>query len=178
MKPEVHDKSEFLRETAKELLEDGQPHSYGEIVKFIRGRAEGTNWEGQVEVNNVWHVLDDLVKTTDAPYGKVRRGVYQKNAPSVLPPLIQTQAISLYDILDQAVDLLEKLEQYHHAAQNDPDPAMNSEMQNTIYASTFQEFDRGVDWLTYWLAEIENQHQKEDEQNAVNEIGKDMSMSM
>ena len=63
MKPEAHDKSEFLREAAKELLEDGQPHSYGEIVKFIRGRAEGTNWEGQVEVNNVWHVLDDLVKT-------------------------------------------------------------------------------------------------------------------
>lgn len=55
---------------------------------------------------------------------------------------------------------------------------MNSEMQTTIYASTFQKFDRGVDWLTYWLAEIEDQHQKEDEQNAVNEIDKDMSMSM
>lgn len=176
MKPEAHDKSVFLRETAKELLEDGQPHSYGEIVKFIRGQAEGTNWEGQVEVNNVWHVLVDLVRSPDSPYGKARRGVYQKNVPSVLPPLIQTQTISLYDILDQAVDLLEKLEQYHHAAQNDPDPAMNSEMQNTIYASTFQEFNRGVDWLTYWLAEIEDQ--KEDEQNAVNEIGKDMSMSM
>ena len=37
---------------------------------------------------------------------------------------------------------------------------------------------QGVDWLTYWLAEIEDQNQKEDEQNAVNEIGKDMSMSM
>lgn len=178
MKPEAYDKSEFLREAAKELLEDGQPHSYGEIVKFIRGQAEGTNWEGQVEVNNVWHVLDELVKTTDSPYGKARRGVYQKNAPSVLPPLTQAQAISLYDILDQAVDLLEKLEQYHNAAQNDPDPAMKSEKQNTIYASTFQKFDHGVDWLTYWLAEIEDQHQKEDGHNAVNEIGKDMSMSM
>lgn len=176
MKLEAHDKSEFLREAAKELLEDGQPHSYGEIVRFIRGQAEGTNWEGQVEVNNVWHVLDDLVKTTDTPYEKARRGVYQKNAPSTLPLITQNQVISLYDILDQAVDLLEKLEQYHNAAQSDPNLAINGEMQNTIYASTFQEFDHGVDWLTYWLAEIEDQ--KEDTQNDVNEIEKDMSMSM
>lgn len=178
MKPETHDKSVFLRETAKALLEDGQPHSYGEIVKFIRGQAEGTNWEGQIEVNNVWHVLDDLVRSPDSPYGKARRGVYQKNTLGILPPSAPPQAVSLYDILDQAVDLLEKLEQFHNTAQNNPDSALNSEMLNTIYASTFREFDHGVDWLTYWLAEIEDQNQKEDTQNAVNEIEKDMSISM
>lgn len=176
MKPEAHEKSVFLRETAKALLDDGQPHSYGEIVKFIRGQAEGTNWEGQVEVNNVWHVLDDLVSSPDSPYGKARRGVYQKNALDTLPPATRPQEVSLYDILDQAVDLLEKLEQFHNAAQNNPDPALNVEMLNTIYASTFWQFDRGVDWLTYWLAEIEDQ--KEDMQNAVSEIEKDMSISM
>lgn len=179
MKPEALEKSQFLRETAKDLLEDGQPHSYGEIVQFIRKQAEGTNWEGQIEVNNVWHVLDDLVKSADSSYGKARRGVYQKNAPIALPLPTQPPAFSLYDILDQAVDLLEKMEQYHTAAQYNPDPVLNSKTIDPIYKRTFQEFDHAVDWLTYWIAEIEDQYQKEVPiQESSNEVKEDMSMSM
>ena len=35
-------RTQFLKNAAKELLADGEPHSYGELVQFIRKRAEGT----------------------------------------------------------------------------------------------------------------------------------------
>lgn len=178
MKQEIYEKAQFLREKAKLLLDDGAPHSYGEIVKFIREQAEGTIWDGQIEVNNVWHVLDDLIKADNSLYSKARRGVYQKKPHENTAIPLQSPPFSLHDILDQAVDLLDKLEQYHTATQNSPDPVLGNDVFNTIFEHTFQELDHGVDWLTYWIAEIDDQYQKEEIQNAVNEIAKDMSISM
>lgn len=34
---EVISRSQFFKKAAKELLADGQPHSYGEIVQYIAG---------------------------------------------------------------------------------------------------------------------------------------------
>lgn len=95
-----------------------------------------------------------------------------------MPLSTQPPAFSLYDILDQAVDLLEKMEQYHTAAQYNPDPVLNSTI-DPIYKRTFQEFDHAVDLLTYWIAEIEDQYQREVPiQESSNEVKEDMSMSM
>ena len=59
---EVISRSQFFKKAAKELLADGQPHSYGEIVQYIRAQAKGTCLDGSIESNNVWQSLRSMMQ--------------------------------------------------------------------------------------------------------------------
>lgn len=81
---EVISRSQFFKKAAKELLADGQPHSYGEIVQYIRTQAKGTCLDGSIESNNVWQSLRSMMQEPESPYQKVKWGTYQKGSPQNL----------------------------------------------------------------------------------------------
>ena len=39
-------KSDFIAQCFRERLDDGQPHSYQDILEYIRAQAVGTAYEG------------------------------------------------------------------------------------------------------------------------------------
>ena len=51
-------KNEFVLNCFRELLDDGEPHRYREIIDYVREQAKGTQYEGTIEQNNL--VLDIL----------------------------------------------------------------------------------------------------------------------
>lgn len=129
---EVISRSQFFKKAAKELLADGQPHSYGEIVQYIRTQAKGTCLDGSIESNNVWQSLRSMMQEPESPYQKVKWGTYQKGSPQNLnaKPVMDTRDLQreIYQIVDQTVGLLDRFEEYCSAAQKDIDLADGHEV--------------------------------------------------
>lgn len=76
------ERNQFIKDAAEKLLADGCPHSYGEIVRFVRQQAEGTELEGRVEVNNVWHSLRSMTREAGTHYQKVGGASIRRGRPS------------------------------------------------------------------------------------------------
>ena len=110
------ERNQFIKDAAEKPLADGCPHSYGEIVRFVRQQAEGTELEGRVEVNNVWHSLRSMTREAGTPYQKVRRGFYQKGPPQRITagPALEAPGgqSEIYQLMDQAIELLDRFESY------------------------------------------------------------------
>lgn len=41
-------KNEFVLNCFRELLDDGEPHRYREIIDYVREQAKGTQYEGTI----------------------------------------------------------------------------------------------------------------------------------
>lgn len=116
-------KTEFIQRCFQELLNDGQPHRYREILDYIRQQAVGTEFEGTIEQNNAVIAFGQHLNEPDYPYGRVRHGVYQKIPLCALQDQqLNKQLTDLHRFLDQAVALQEQMaEAYAKSSDNWPD---------------------------------------------------------
>ena len=123
MKYEITSKKEFQIEAAKALLADGQPHSYAEIVQHIRSQAEGTVLEGRIDYGNVWYSLRSMMEEPGSHYQKAGWGAYQKDPPQRITAEpaqdVKDGQSEIYQIMDQAVELLERFESYSSRVQGE-----------------------------------------------------------
>lgn len=179
---EVISRSQFFKKAAKELLADGQPHSYGEIVQYIRAQAKGTCLDGSIESNNVWQSLRSMMQEPKSPYQKIKWGTYQKGSPQNVnaKPVIDSHNLQgeIYQIIDQAVGLLDRFEEYCSMAQKDIDLAGGHEMFTAIHQQISHNLDDAVTGLSCWVAELENMQEKHEAGPVQLKEADDMTLSM
>lgn len=154
------ERNQFIKDAAEKLLADGCPHSYGEIVRFVRQQAEGTELEGRVEVNNVWHSLRSMTREAGTHYQKVRRGFYQKGPPQRITagPALEAPGgqSEIYQLMDQAIELLDRFESYSAKAREEQNLADGQEALAAIRRQVMRSLDDAVTGLSCWAAELED----------------------
>ena len=179
---EVISRSQFFKKAAEELLADGQPHSYGEIVQYIRTQAKGTCLDGSIESNNVWQSLRSMMQEPESPYQKVKWGTYQKGSPQNLnaKPVMDTRDLQreIYQIVDQTVGLLDRFEEYCSAAQKDIDLADGHEVFTAIHRQISHSLDNAITGLSCWVAELENIQEKHETGHLHHKETDDLTLSM
>ena len=158
MKYEITSKKEFQIEAAKALLADGQPHSYAEIVQHIRSQAEGTVLEGRIDYGNVWYSLRSMMEEPGSHYQKAGWGAYQKDPPQRITADPSQDAkdgqSEIYQIMDQAVELLERFESYSSRVQGELNLTSGQETFTAIRQQIMQNLDGTVTGLSCWLSLI------------------------
>ena len=146
MKYEITSKKEFQIEAAKALLADGQPHSYAEIVQHIRSQAEGTVLEGRIDYGNVWYSLRSMMEEPGSHYQKAGWGAYQKDPPQRITAEPSQDAkggqSEIYQIMDQAVELLERFESYSSRVQGELNLTSGQETFTAIRQQIMQKIGR------------------------------------
>lgn len=160
MKYEITSKKEFQIEAAKALLADGQPHSYAEIVQHIRSQAEGTVLEGRIDYGNVWYSLRSMMEEPGSHYQKAGWGAYQKDPPQRITAEpaqdVKDGQSEIYQIMDQAVELLERFESYSSRVQGELNLTSGQETFSAIRQQIMQNLDGTVTGLSCWAAELED----------------------
>lgn len=156
-------KSDFVVQCFQKRLDDGQPHSYRDILDYIREQAVGTVYEGTIEQNNAVLSFKKCMEQPDSPYGRVRHGVYQKASPSALQDRkICDQLVKLRSLLDRSLALQKEMKELHAnccAEWPDAEEAFNAE-----WNSTNKNLDASIDCLTAWIADVEDLEMKPQEE--------------
>lgn len=166
-------KNEFVERCFRERLDDGQPHSYRDILEYIRKQAIGTEFEGSIEQNNAVISFKKCIESPDSPYGRVRHGVYQKVTPSVLHDRqIDTVLTELHALLNRSISLQNDMEKIHTKCCENWPEAIDSF--NAVWKSTDKNLDTAIDCLSAWIADIEDLDMKPQEKIDVPSIGKRM----
>ena len=62
-------KNEFVLNSFRELLDDGEPHRYREIIDYVREQAKGTQYAGTIEQNNLVLPISKKLEDPAFPYG-------------------------------------------------------------------------------------------------------------
>lgn len=147
-------KTRFVLDCFENLLSDGEPHRYREIVECVRDQSVGTEYEGTIEANNV--ALPILAKLRDPayPYRRTERGIYQM----VDLTLEQAEASgqqegSLYDLLDDMVELSRKAEA---ARMRQTEKYPGTQSLEKVYETVRQRLDELINVTTMWLADTED----------------------
>ena len=76
-------KAEFLRNCFKEMLDDGKPHRYRELLEFARQQIQGTRFEEKIQPNLFIQYVNSVIKKPDSDYERVQFGIYQKKSQIV-----------------------------------------------------------------------------------------------
>lgn len=152
---ETISKTEFIQRCFREMLDDGQPHRYRDILEYIREQAMGTEFEGTIEQNNAVLAFNSCLNGPDSPYGRVRHGVYQKVSPATLQDRqMNRQMTVLHRFLDQAIYLQEQMRETHtQGCESWPDA---QDRFGAIWKSAEGKVDELIDCLTAWIAETED----------------------
>ncbi len=145
--------SKFTETAAKAMLADGKPHRYGEIVEYVRQQAVGSELEGHIEINNVWSVLQRMIKAPESPFKKVDRGIYQQFPPLSLE---DKQITDLHGFLDQVIELQAKMEAFHEVQKNSLYTADEQDRIARICTQVTKELDMAIDGLSCWIAEMDD----------------------
>jgi len=74
-------KAEFLRNCFKEMLDDGKPHRYRELLEFARQQIQGTRFDEKIQPNLFIQYVNSVIKKPDSNYERVQFGIYQKKSP-------------------------------------------------------------------------------------------------
>lgn len=166
-------KSEFVERCFRERLDDGQPHSYRDILEYIREQAVGTEFEGSIEQNNAVLSFRKCIESPDSPYGRMRHGVYQKVAPSVLQDCrLCTALTELHGLLDRSLSLQKALAEIHaKCRENWPE---NVDSFDAVWKSTDKNLDTAIDCLSAWIADIEDLNMEPQEETEVPFMGMQM----
>lgn len=69
-------KREFVQKCFTELLSDGNPHDYKSLRAYIINQAIGTEFEGQLDSENLINSINPLLAASNQ-YLRIRRGIYQ-----------------------------------------------------------------------------------------------------
>ena len=94
-------KAEFLRNCFKEMLDDGKPHKYRELLEFARQQIQGTRFEEKIQPNLFIQYVNSVIKKPDSNYERVQFGIYQKKSPQKqLEIKADNELDRLYSMLD------------------------------------------------------------------------------
>lgn len=148
-------KTEFIRKCFREVLDDGQPHRYKDILNYIRQHAIGSEFEGAIEQNNAVLAFGKELNKADSPYVRVRHGIYQKIPLCALQDQqLNKQLIELHRFLDQAVSLQEQMANAYAEGCNDwPD---YEDRFGACWRTADTAIDEAIDCLAAWIAETED----------------------
>ena len=104
-------KAEFLRNCFKEMLDDGKPHRYRELLEFARQQIQGTRFDEKIQPNLFIQYVNSVIKKTDSDYERVQFGIYQKKSPQrKLEIKSDNELDRLYSMLDCSCALKEQME--------------------------------------------------------------------
>lgn len=165
-KKEESVKADFVRNCFKEVLSDGNPHRYSEIVEYASKKARGTEFYGSINRTAVVLDIKPLINKADSEYLRVRHGYYQMKTPEVMLALeTEKQGNNLYSALDNATALGEQLKKIRtECCLAFPEIA---DKINSSFKLSSECLDRCIDGLSYWMADIEDfsddESQDEDE---------------
>ena len=68
-------KAEFLRNCFKEMLDDGKPHRYRELLEFARQQIQGTRFDEKIQPNLFIQYVNSVIKKPDSNYERVQFGI-------------------------------------------------------------------------------------------------------
>lgn len=147
--------SEFARERFKELMADGQPHSFKDIVDYVVRQAGERGFQGEYYPSKIWMAITQLTKKADSEYVRIQHGVYQKGGQAMT--VSESTSSSWERVLDKAVELQELLRAGF--SQEAPMPDMTPEETHNYEAisnSTAAGIDEVVEGIAAWLAQMED----------------------
>ncbi len=148
-------KAGFVRNCFRELLSDGKPHRYSEIVEYTTKKARGTEFFGGINKTAVVLDIKPLINKPDADYLRVRHGYYQMKTPEVMLTIAtEKQGNNLYSALDNATALREQLANIRIEC-CDAFPEISDKI-NSAYKIADACLDKCIDGLSFWMADIED----------------------
>lgn len=145
----------FVRDCFRAVLNDGEPHRYREILEYARQQAQGTEFEGEIEPNNIVLAFNALIGNADSEYERVRHGIYQKRTPeSVMQSTSVIEGDTLYDILDAACDLHTKMKSAFARLSEKLPEAIDLIQPDSQFA--LEHLDQSIDGISGWIAHMED----------------------
>lgn len=164
-------KAGFVLNCFRQLLDDGQPHRYREILEYVREQAIGTPYEGGIEPNNLVVPISKKLKDPAFPYARTSFGFYQKAEPrSVAQESVMRQVPSIYDLLDNMFTVQRQMDAIHQA-QREQFP--ESESLETAFQTVSEHMETLLDCMSMWVADMEDQVQEladEPESDGISEM--------
>ncbi len=154
-------KTEFIQNCFKELLNDGQPHKYSEIVEYTKQKSLPTEFCDGIDRTGVVLYIGSLLKGDNAEYVRLKHGLYQKKTPElILNKNIEVQGSSIFSVVDDITEM----QKYLKTICNDGCAAFPQIKDNIQSAfKTIDEcLDRCIDELSFCMADIENLEFDED----------------
>lgn len=152
---EAKRRNDFVCDCFRTMLNDGEPHRYREILEYARQQAQGTEFEGEIEPNNIVLAFNALIGSPDSEYERVRHGIYQKRTPeSVMQSTAISEGDALYDILDTACDLYAKMKStFVRLSEKLPEA---TELIQPDYQFALERLDQSIDGISGWIAHMED----------------------
>lgn len=148
-------KAEFLRNCFKEMLDDGKPHRYRELLDFARQQIQGTRFDEKIQPNLFIQYVNGVIKKPDSDYERVQFGIYQKKSPQrKLEIKSDNELDRLYSMLDCSCALKEQMEKaYTDCCVVFPE---NREELAGTFKHTYESLDESINGLSAWLAYMED----------------------
>ena len=148
-------KAEFLRNCFKEMLDDGKPHRYRELLEFARQQIQGTRFEEKIQPNLFIQYVNSVIKKPDSDYERAQFGIYQKKSPQrKLEIKSDNELDRLYSMLDCSCALKEQMEKaYTDCCVVFPE---NREELAGAFKHTFESLDESINGLSAWVAYMED----------------------
>ena len=147
-------KNEFVLNCFRELLDDGEPHRYREIIDYVREQATGTQYEGTIEQNNLVLPISKKLEDPAFPYARVSHGIYQKTEQSpVQQESVGCHTPSAYDLLDILFGVQNQIEAIHKTQQEEF--PSNKTLENSFQVVSGH-LETLLDSMSMWIADTED----------------------
>lgn len=148
-------KTEFVQNCFKELLADGQPHKYSEIVDYTKKKSLSTEFCGGIDRTGVVLYIRFLLNGDDAEYVRLSHGLYQKKTPELIFNMkTESQGSSVYSALDDVTEM----QKYMKNICNDCCAAFPQIEKNIrgAFKVVDEGFNKCLDGLSFCMADIED----------------------
>ena len=147
-------KSEFVLNCFRELLDDGEPHRYREIIDYVREQAKGTQYEGTIEQNNLVLPISKKLEDPAFPYARVSHGIYHKTEQSpVQQESVGCHTPSAYDLLDILFVVQRQMEVIHKTQQEEFPSSKTLEQSFQVVSGHLETL---LDSMSMWIADMED----------------------
>lgn len=154
MMSDYNRKNEFVLDCFRQLLDDGKPHRYREIIDYVREQAKGTQYEGTIEQNNLVLPISKKLEDPTFPYARVSHGFYQKiELRTAAQEAAALHEASVYDLLDNVFDVQRQMEAVHKTQQ---EQFPTSEILEKSYQVVSGHLETLLDSMSMWIADMED----------------------
>ena len=147
-------KNEFVLICFRELLDDGEPHRYREMIDYVRELAKGSQYEGTYEQNNLVLPISKKLEDPAFPYARVSHGIYQKTEQSpVQQESVGCHTPSAYDLLDILFVVQRQMEVIHKMQQEEF--SSSKSLENALQVLS-EHLESLLDCKSMWIGDMED----------------------
>jgi len=147
--------SEFARECFKELMEDGQSHSFKEITDYVIRQSKEKRFLAEYTTGKIWMAITQLTKKPDSEYTRIGYGVYKKCGQEMA--ITEPSQSSWEHLLDKSVELQELLSEGFSPMEPLPDMTPDEMYNyNVISKNVASDIDRVIEGIAALLAQMED----------------------